>query len=61
MNNLWYLLCNVLHVVSNKIVALWMEKDWEAPGVFEGDEVGFARVEIKVHDLERADLLLSHL
>lgn len=38
-----------------------MEEYWEAPGVVERHEVGFAGVELEVHDLEYPDLLLSHL
>lgn len=55
------LLSDLLHVVFDEVVAIGMEEDGETPGVLEGYEVRLARVEIEVHDLEGADLLLGHL
>jgi hypothetical protein len=45
----------------NKTVTVGVVKHWEAPGVLKCHEVRFAGVEIEVHDLEHADLLLGIL
>lgn len=56
-----YLFCHLFHVVSDKVITVWMEEDWETPWIFERHKMRLARVEVEVHDLERADLLLGHL
>lgn len=55
------LLCGLLHVVPDQIVALRVEQDGEAPRIFEGHKMRLARMEVEMHDLERADLLLGSL
>lgn len=55
------LLCGLLHVVPDQIVALRVEQDGEAPRVFECHQMRLARVEVEMHDLEGANLLLGSL
>lgn len=56
-----YLFGDFFHVMTDEVIALGVEQDGEAPRVLKGDEVGFAGVEVKMQDLEEANLLLSHL
>lgn len=56
-----YLLSNLFHVPDHKVVALWVVKRGETPGVFECDEMRLLRVVVEVHSSEAANLLSCHL
>jgi hypothetical protein len=44
-----------------KVVALWVVERGEAPGVFEGDEVGLLRMVVEMNGPEASDLFSRHL
>jgi hypothetical protein len=48
-------------VPYHKVVALGVVEDGEAPGVFEGDEVRFLRMEVEVYCSEAPNLFACHL
>lgn len=52
---------NGIHVLCHKIIALWVEEYREAPGILEGDQMGFTRIIVQVQHPEGTDLLLCIL
>jgi hypothetical protein len=57
----WYLFCNFFQMPDDKIVALWVVERGKAPGVFEGYEVRFLWMVVKMHGAEASNLLSCHL
>lgn len=45
----------------NKIVAFWVEENWEAPRVLEGDKVRFLGVVVEMYGSECSNLFACHL
>lgn len=48
-------------MTSDQVVARGVEQDGEAPGISEGNEVGFAGKVLDVEDFEQGNLFAGHL